>query len=272
MGVAYSELLGSSASVNRLAVANSSNRPDKNRFTSLFEKYGKTGENGTPLKIRPHQLRHWVNTLAARGGAAGGMTLVEMSLWFGRRDLDETLQYVHLDLPARIRWLEREIEAGSVAGPFIDAVRSITDPEQRRAFIRLHAGRVHITPYGLCIHDFDAQPCPYHLVCVKGCKMFIRIKGRQEQRRNIEALLAFEEEKIAQFAGDGAAENWIIDAKETRDGCLRALAVDEDETVANGTPVRVFPEARYSARPWSERSRHERQQQEQRSHGKKPYQ
>jgi hypothetical protein len=217
--------------------------------TSLFEKYDKTSEDGAPLKIRPHQLRHWVNTLAARGGAAGGMTLVEMSVWFGRRNVDETLQYIHLDLPARIRWLEREIEAGAIAGPFIDAVRSIDDPERRREFIRLHAGRVHITPYGLCIHDFDAQPCPYHLVCIKGCKMFIRIKGRKDQRRNIEALLAFEEEKVAQLESQGASDNWLIDAKATVEGCRRALQVDGDESIEEGARVRVFPEGKALGKP-----------------------
>jgi hypothetical protein len=216
---------------------------------SLFEKYGKAGPDGAPIKIRPHQLRHWVNTLAERGGAAGGMTLIEMSIWFNRKDVDQTLEYLHLDLPSRLRWLEREIDAGSLAGPFIDAVRSIADPEQRREFIRVHAGRIHVTPYGLCVHDFDTAPCPFHLLCVKGCKMFVRIKGHKEQRDAIETLLNFEEEKLAELEHQDAAENWIIDAKTTRDGCRRALAVDDDDSVADGTHVRVFPDGECLGEP-----------------------
>ena len=47
------------------------------------------------------------------------------------------------------------------------------------------------TPYGVCVHDYAIDPCPYHLNCLAGCPEYLRTKGDQEEQNNIAAVSNF---------------------------------------------------------------------------------
>ena len=77
---------------------------------SLFSRFDFTEPDGSPIKITSHQLRHWLNTIAQRGG----LSQLDIAKWSGRKDIHQNANYDHM-----------------TAYELIEKVRSIDDPESR---------------------------------------------------------------------------------------------------------------------------------------------
>jgi integrase len=228
----------------------------------IFSRRGLRAADGSPIRIRTHQFRHRVNTEAATGGPSGGLNGDEQARFFGRKSAAQNAVYDH-QAPERhlftAKGIRQLIEQGLVAGKLVDAYNSIKDPELQDALLVAHArqGRVIVvdgldvgvsdsrvalaTALGICVHDFSASPCPYHLVCLSGCGKFLRRIGNQSERDAIKVLRDFHQRELEKALRYGASSNYVDHFRKIVAGCDAALAVDTDVTPASGETVAVYP-------------------------------
>jgi len=212
------------------------------RGRSVFSRHGFTAPDGERLKIRTHAFRHWVNTLADRGGLSD----VELARWMGRRDIRQNEAYKHGTVEQRVAWAQDMLKAGELYGPTASAYQAIREPARREEFLQSFVGVAHFTPYGVCTHDFVLAPCLYHLNCLAGCADYLRTRGDQEERQNLIQLRAFTElelNKAETALGEQSrgASNWVDFNRRTLASIDAALAVDEQGPLPATATRAVFP-------------------------------
>jgi hypothetical protein len=217
---------------------------------SVFSDRGLTERDGSPLKIRTHAFRHWLNTLAHHGG----LTDVLLARWMGRNDLRQNAAYQHGTVEQRAGWVREGIEKGILMGPIADASRGIQDPIERREFLEAHVPVAHVTPYGWCTHNFAIEPCQFHLNCFAGCREYLRTKGNQEERLVLLRMRNFTAEQLkgAEDAADKeryGASNWLAYHERALAGINAALEVDSEGKSADGDYVAVFPHGKKVGEP-----------------------
>src|SRR5437773_2346769 len=87
-----------------------------------------------------------------------------------------------LTVMQRLRWVKDGIREGKLAGPQSSFYFGLPHA-QRDSYLDGEIQAVHVTPLGLCLHDFAVTPCPYHLNCVRGCSDYLRTRGSVSERR-----------------------------------------------------------------------------------------
>lgn len=209
---------------------------------SVFERYGLKNGEGKPWSMSTHQFRHWINTVATKGGLSD----MELARWMGRKDARQNRSYQHLDQEERIERTKDAVRSGNMVGTMSEVYRRLP-ADDRELFLDGQVEAANVTPYGVCTHNFAVKPCPYHVQCLTGCNSFLRTKGdrreivaiveiKRRAERNIEAA-----ERAAQ-GGVLEAANWVDHQRRLLDGADKALAVEEDQGSPPGTKVEVFPE------------------------------
>jgi len=135
---------------------------------TIFDRYEVIGENGQRLSVRSHGFRHFINHLLDEGGAPD---LVQTK-WFGRKHAADTRAYQHLTHAQKAAKVVEDIVAGRVNGAVAEIAKRLP-AERARTFLvaRIHA--VHDVGPGMCIHDFQMDPCPRHLQCTVNCDEYI---------------------------------------------------------------------------------------------------
>jgi hypothetical protein len=219
--------------------------------TSIFSRRGITEPDGSPMKIKTHAFRHWLNTLADRGGLSD----IELALWRGRRDVSQNQAYKHGTVEQRVAAVQEMIRARKLHGPVADIYHSINDPVEKEKFLEVFVSVAHFTPLGICVHDFALEPCKYHLNCLRGCSEYLRTKGDENERKNIMALREFtkRELRIAERAmreEEYGASNWVEHNRLLLAGADAALAVDDGESNASGELITVFPGGEMRGQPF----------------------
>jgi len=220
---------------------------------SIFSRRGLVEADNSPIRIRSHAFRHWLNTLADRGGLSD----LELALWMGRRDPRQNAAYKHGTVAQRVEWAREAIKDGRLYGDIADIYNGMNDPVEKEEFLETFVSVAHFTPYGVCLHDFALEPCRYHLNCLSGCGEYARTNGDKEERSNLRQLRVFTERqlKMAEQAMTNAeygASNWVDHNRRILTNTEAALAVDDDaETVEIGKTIRVFPGARTIGQPIS---------------------
>lgn len=77
---------------------------------TVFERFGLTEDDGSPVSLTSHQVRHYLNTLAQANGASQ----IDIAMWSGRADVGQNKAYDHVT-PERIMSSVREL--ATVASP-----------------------------------------------------------------------------------------------------------------------------------------------------------
>jgi hypothetical protein len=208
---------------------------------SAFERFDIKENDGTFCRMTSHQLRHWLNDLADKGG----LPVEQQTRWMGREHAQDTEAYRHATVEERLQWVKNGIRNDTMDGFMADVYAQLPE-EERDIFLEGQIQAVHFTALGLCLHDFCMEPCPYHLNCTRGCRDYLRRKGNKEERRNL-TVIQHQAEKALKVAqeqvqcGNGElAEPWIRNYQETLEGVKAALAVDDDSEVEDGTIVQPF--------------------------------
>lgn len=147
---------------------------------SAFERFGIREEDGSFCKMTSHQFRHWLNDIADKGG----LSVELQTRWLGRDDARDTEAYRHATMDERLQWVKNGICGGQIGGKLADVYFQLPKDE-RDVFLEGQVQAVHFTALGLCLHDYSIEPCPFHLNCMLRCRDYLRIKGNQEERKNL---------------------------------------------------------------------------------------
>lgn len=210
------------------------------RVLSVFERFGSTYPDGTPMRCNTHSFRHWLNTMAQRGG----MSQLLVARWSGRQEITQNSEYDHMsgvELAEKGRSL---MGNGQVMGLLADFHASLP-PVEREAFRNSVYETAHVTDIGMCDHNFFSSPCPElsdsacssceHLNVVKGDH---QSKMRALQNREDTAWLL---ERAMEEMGEETegASNFVESHALRIDALDRILAVHDDPTIPDGTWVRT---------------------------------
>jgi hypothetical protein len=105
--------------------------------------------DGRVFKLHTHQFRHWVTTKAAACGVPDEV----IARWQGAQHIRDLEAYKHLTPAERVTMLKTALESGRTKGRIADLYFNLQD-DVRDAFLEGQLHAVHVTPLGLCVHDF----------------------------------------------------------------------------------------------------------------------
>lgn len=213
---------------------------NKAPLESVFSRRGLKEPDGSVMRIRTHAFRHWLNTLMSRGGLSD----VELARWSGRRNIDQNAAYKHGTVEQRVAWAHEMIKERQLRGPVADTYHAIDDPVEKEAFLSVFVNVALFTPYGVCVHDYALDPCPYHLNCLAGCSEYLRTKGDPEEQKNLAAVHNFHLVQLrratnATQEGAVGASNYAAHCNRIIEGAKTALAVDGMD-LPSGQLIKVF--------------------------------
>ncbi|MEQ6475307.1 integrase [Comamonas sp. wu1-DMT] len=208
-------------------------------FKSVFENLGLFEADGSPIAIRTHQFRHYLNTLAQ----AGGLSELDIAKWSGRKDIRQNEAYNHVsdrDVQARIVELKREVEESS-STDLVPQVRISLLP--RSEFKKLGIKAAHTTDFGMCVHDFVMSPCPIHQDC-NNCNEQVCIKGDKVGEANAraaheETASLLEAAKEADADGEYGASRWVQHQTLTHSRLSELIAILDNPRVPEGALIRL---------------------------------
>lgn len=205
---------------------------------SVFDRFGFTEDDGSPIRITSHQFRHYLNTLAQ----AGGLSQLDIAKWSGRKDVGQNKAYDHVsdrDVMAMLR--EAVVDKTRMCGPLAKQSRVALIP--RDEFARLKIKTAHTTEFGYCIHDFSQRPCETHRDCVN-CDEQVCIKGDEfreakirRHREETRELLAFA--NAANDEGDVSANRWVEHQQKTLERLDQLCSILEDPRVPQGAVIQL---------------------------------
>jgi hypothetical protein len=190
--------------------------------------------------VTSHQFRHYLNTVAQRGGLAQS----DLARWSGRADPLQNRVYDHMsefELSDKIR-LQNPALALDTPLKDMAAAIAVNMPKTRQEFNLLTDPVVHITEIGFCVHDFVLTPCQLfrdclnctEQVCVKGDG---RLKGLYERRVLVEAQVQKAKQEIEE--GSAGADRWYEIQVKTLGRLDALIAILEDPNVPAGAIIRL---------------------------------
>jgi hypothetical protein len=129
--------------------------------------------------------------------------------WLGRENPRDTEAYRHATVDERLAWVKEGIRNGQLSGAKADAFLEL--PRAKRdVFLEAEIQAVHLTAFGLCLHDFAVTPCQYHLNCVRGCPDYLRTKGGSSERDHLVQIQPATERALAGAKARGdVAQAWV---------------------------------------------------------------
>jgi len=207
---------------------------------TVFETFNLTEDDGTPISLATHQVRHYLNTLAQSNNASQ----IDIAMWSGRADVRQNAQYNHTT-PDQILSNARDL-AVSTNSPLFGG--DLDTPKPRVSATRddtgvLRTGTAHITDYGMCTHDYAMSPCEIHLDCLN-CNELVCVKGDAVKTKNIrfvkdetEALL--QEAELAERTSVYGASRWVKHHRATLEHCTQLLSILDNPAVAPGALIKL---------------------------------
>ena len=216
----------------------------RGNMKSAFEKFGIREANGAFCRMTTHQLRHWLNHIADKGG----LPVELQTRWLGRENAKDTEAYRHATVSERLEWVKAGMREGSLHGIKADIYVELPRG-QREAFLDGEIQAAHFTAFGICLHDFAITPCPFHLNCVRGCPDYLRTRGNQKEREHLIQIRTATEQalhaaRLRAAHNAGIAEPWVRHCEQTLDGIAKALAVDDDMELGDSRSMAVSRRAR----------------------------
>lgn len=199
--------------------------------TNIFDRYGYKEDDGSPLILKSHQLRHLLNTEAQRGE----MTDVLIAAWSGRANITQNQDYDNRPAQEVVDSLRPVVEAQERALTGVGAKSSDSHVQRSgpwivQTFTAPHAlenqGLHDIQPqltglkteYGQCVHDWAVSPCEGFVECLE-CSDHRCITGDdpQESKLRLQRIEKLHEivqcevlnAQAAIVEGDWGAEEWL---------------------------------------------------------------
>lgn len=206
---------------------------------SIFARRGKLDTTGAPLRMKPHQLRHLMTTLADEGG----LSELDQARWAGRADLTHNKSYHHTPARDLARQVRRRMMDGETLGPVAEALLQIRDPVRREEFVLSTARTAHVTDKGICVHDWEGSPCPRH-GCCEDCWELRIVKGDEKdlsaaKQCRTETLAQLELAEREKGEGTYGADRWEAAHRRSLERLDKIIAIHEDLDIPNGALVQL---------------------------------
>ncbi|MDU0342073.1 hypothetical protein [Bosea rubneri] len=196
-----------------------------------------------PIVFQSHQLRHYLNTIAQRGG----LSEVEIAAWSGRRDIRQNAAYDHRTQEERLeRKRQRDNELAAITGKRASINKPVSPAEVTGRSIHGHA-----TELGFCEHDFAASPCLHFMECLH-CTKQVCVKGADPRHRERVAFALERARKSLQDAEEAlskeyeGAQDWVDAHRATIDRLGQLAAILDDPGTPDGSVIRLAKSGQYS--------------------------
>ncbi len=202
---------------------------------SIFRRFGFTEDDGSQIRVKSHQFRHYLNTLAQ----AGGLSQLDIAKWSGRRDVGQNNVYDHVS--------DRDIiaELAAATSKVVALPSRVSVSLVRADFAALDVATAHTTDFGYCVHDFAMLPCQLHADCMN-CDEQVCVKGDPVREANIRRQLE-ETRGLLTFAdsaardGDVGAGRWQDHQRQTLARLVELCSLLDDPSIPNGSLIRLSP-------------------------------
>ena len=204
---------------------------------SVFDRYGFKAANGEALKLTSHQARHFLHTIGMRGGLSEN----EAARWAGRADTRQNSVYNHMsefEMVAKAEALDTTL---TLFGPAGDVAQHL--PISTQEFNLMERGAVHVTEFGVCVHDYTMSPCEKFRDCLN-CQEQVCVKGDDERLNRIKARLeevekdyAAAKEAIAQ--GYSGADRWYEIQETTVVRVRQLVQILENPELPHGSQIKL---------------------------------
>lgn len=223
----------STVDYNTLATAFGSTKDGRE---SIFSRHGFREDDGKPMALRSHALRHYLNMLAH----AGGLSPEQIAMFSGRADIRQNRAYDHFSSKEVQAPISRAIKAGFTGELVAEEARKIV---LRSEFRSLGLATAHTTEFGWCLHNFASEPCQRHRDCIN-CEEQVCVKGEEQKAANLRRLrdeteYLLEQARMALSEEEFGADAWVSHHTRTLARADQLLAILESETTPIGAVVRL---------------------------------
>lgn len=207
---------------------------------SIFDRMGFFEADGSSIKLRTHQLRHYLNTIAN----SGGLSAFDIAKWSGRLDVRQNAVYDHVSAADMLLKIRSAVgDRTQMIGALANVPKSV--PIQREEFARLKIPTAHTTDFGFCIHDYTMSPCQIHGDCLS-CEELVCIKGDAEKtaalnRRCSETRILLAEAQKAEGKSWAGASRWTKHHHMELARLEELCALMEDPAVPEGAVIHLGP-------------------------------
>jgi hypothetical protein len=211
---------------------------------SIFDRHGYRKQNGERIKLTSHQARHLLDTIAERGG----LSKFEIAKWSGRADVKQNRVYNHMSEYEMVAMAEQLDTSLTLFGPAGEVGKHI--PITIQEFNTLEKGALHVTEFGVCVHDFIISPCEKYRDCLN-CSEQVCIKGETEKLSRIkkrfkevqEQYIAAEKAMQEGFAG---ADRWYEYHKNTLTRLNELVSILENPEIEDGALIKLKNDKAFS--------------------------
>lgn len=198
-----------------------------------------TLSDGSFLTLNTHQIRHWVSTIAERGG----MDALKLAQWAGRKKVSQNRTYDGRTEDEKVD--EARELLNTLDSPVLPKIM-MNIPVSFEDIGRDIAGTAILTEIGICEHDFSMLPCMKHGEC-ETCKELVCVKGMPnalERLKELEQKTSMSFDKAVKAKGSGVfgVDRWISHHVWKLSHIRTKIAMLEDPSLPHGGIVRV-PEA-----------------------------
>ncbi len=201
---------------------------------SIFARFNYQEDDGTPIALRSHSLRHYLNMLAQMGG----LSSAEIAIFSGRKDERQNRAYDHRTSDEVQVPISMALKAGFTGDLVVAGSRELIS---RKEFRGMGMVAAHTTEFGWCSHNFASEPCQMFRDCIN-CEEQVCIKGDGHREANLRSLEE-ETEYLLQQAKDAlseeeyGADNWVKHQTKTLERVKGMLTILTDQSVPSGTLI-----------------------------------
>lgn len=219
--------------IDTAIITNAYGRSDRE---SIFERFDYTEDDGAPIRLKSHSLRHYLNMLAH----AGGLTSAEIAIFSGRKETSQNRAYDHMTSNEVQAPVSKAIKEGFTANLVPASVRKLVT---RSEFTSLGVAVAHTTDFGWCTHNFASDPCQMYRDCIN-CEEQVCVKGEGQKEANLRSLKVETEYLLnrAQLAlsdQDYGADTWVKHQTKTLERVDSLLAIFDNQDVPDGAAIRL---------------------------------
>lgn len=226
---------------------------------SFFERHRVEDEEGNPLRLKSHQIRHLLDTISHEGTGDDFLDIAFINAFAGRAKAWQGRTYDHSGVADKAEIVRSATQQTDGRNTLFDLTAppateietkhwSVRLKPRSSADIEMHYRSATIpTIWGGCEHDWLLKPCPYNRDCLN-CKNHLCIKGAgqddQERLQRLKKLLdkIIVQQELAQTAqdrGEPGTKFWLEYQTLYRERIEELIDLLQDKNTADGAEIRL---------------------------------